>query len=138
MPDPADNLPPVTKAIPLILVVEDATDNQVLIEQVFQDVGYGFVCMPDGQKALNWLAENIPNLILLDLSLPEIDGWEVARRVKADPRTACIPIIAVTAHAMKGDREQALAAGCDDYITKPLDIDKLEAATRYWLEQRLC
>jgi len=120
---------------PLILVVEDAPDNQVLVEQVFQDSGYRVTCIQDGQAALDWLETNLPDLILLDLSLPEIDGWEVARQLKASDRTAKIPIIAVTAHAMKGDKEVAIAAGCDDYLTKPLDIDLLEASVKQWLEQ---
>ena len=126
---------PVFKSPPLILVVEDAPDNQVLVEQVFQDSGYRVTCIQDGQAALDWLETNHPDLILLDLSLPEIDGWEVARQLKASDRTAKIPIIAVTAHAMKGDKETAIAAGCDDYLTKPLDIDLLEACVKQWLEQ---
>ena len=126
---------PVFKSPPLILVVEDAPDNQVLVEQVFQDSGYRVTCIQDGQAALDWLETNDPDLILLDLSLPEIDGWEVARQLKASDRTAKIPIIAVTAHAMKGDKEVAIAAGCDDYLTKPLDIDLLEACVKQWLEQ---
>ena len=126
---------PVFKSPPLILVVEDAPDNQVLVEQVFQDSGYRVTCIQDGQAALDWLETNHPDLILLDLSLPEIDGWEVARQLKASDRTAKIPIIAVTAHAMKGDKETAIAAGCDDYLTKPLDIDLLEASVKQWLEQ---
>ncbi len=126
---------PVFKSPPLILVVEDAPDNQVLVEQVFQDSGYRVTCIQDGQAALDWMQTNHPDLILLDLSLPEIDGWEVARQLKASDRTAKIPIIAVTAHAMKGDKEVAIAAGCDDYLTKPLDIDLLEASVKQWLEQ---
>jgi CheY-like chemotaxis protein len=124
---------PVFNNQPLILVVEDAPDNQVLLEQVFQDSGYRVTCIQDGQAALNWLETNQPDLILLDLSLPEIDGWEVARQLKACDRTAKIPIVAVTAHAMKGDKESAIASGCDDYLTKPLDIDLLEACVKQWL-----
>jgi len=73
---------------------------------------------------------------LLDLSLPEIDGWEIARQLKASDRTAQIPIVAVTAHAMKGDKESAIASGCDDYLTKPLDIDLLEACVKQWLDRK--
>jgi two-component system, cell cycle response regulator DivK len=126
-------LMPAPSAKPLILVIEDASDNQVLIEQIFQDSGYVVNCVQDGVTALAWLATQLPNLILLDLSLPEIDGWEVARRLKADRRTAKIPIVAVTAHAMKGDKEAAIAAGCDDYLTKPLDIEQLENCVKRWL-----
>jgi len=128
---------PAFKHPPLILVVEDAPDNQVLVEQVFQDSGYRVTCIQDGRAALDWLETNHPDLILLDLSLPEIDGWEVARQLKASDRTAKIPIIAVTAHAMKGDKEAAIASGCDDYLTKPLDIDLLEACVKQWLEHSL-
>ncbi len=124
---------PALNSPPLILVVEDAPDNQVLVEQVFQDSGYNVICIQDGQAALDWVEKNYPDLILLDLSLPEIDGWEVARQLKASDRTAKIPIVAVTAHAMKGDREAAIASGCDDYLTKPLDIDLLEACVKQWL-----
>ncbi|MEE3719232.1 response regulator [Tumidithrix elongata RA019] len=127
---------PAPSAKPLILVVEDAPDNQVLIEQVFQDSGYAVNCVQDGVSALAWLAEQLPDLILLDLSLPKVDGWEVARRLKADQRTAAIPIVAVTAHAMKGDKETAIAAGCDDYLTKPLDIEQLEICVKRWLVER--
>ncbi|PZV14542.1 MAG: response regulator [Pseudanabaena sp.] len=126
---------PALKNPPLILVVEDAPDNQVLVEQVFQDSGYRVICIQDGQAALDWLGTNHPNLILLDLSLPEVDGWEVARQLKASDRTSKIPIIAVTAHAMKGDKESAIASGCDDYLTKPLDIDLLEACVKQWLDK---
>ena len=122
-------------APPLILVVEDAPDNQVLVEQVFQDSGYRVTCIQDGQAALDWLQVNCPDLILLDLSLPEVDGWEIARQLKASDRTFAIPIIALTAHAMKGDREAAIASGCDDYLTKPIDIDLLEASVKQWLSK---
>ncbi len=127
---------PALKSPPLILVVEDAPDNQVLVEQVFQDSGYRVTCIQDGQAALDWLETNHPDLILLDLSLPEVDGWEVARQLKASDRMSQIPIIAVTAHAMKGDKEAAIASGCDDYLTKPLDIDRLEACVKQWLDKR--
>jgi CheY-like chemotaxis protein len=127
---------PALKNQPLILVVEDAQDNQILVEEVFQDSGYQVVCIQDGKAALDWIATNHADLILLDLSLPEVDGWQVAKQLKAGDRTANIPIIAVTAHAMKGDREVAIAAGCDDYLTKPLDIDLLEACVKHWLAKQ--
>jgi two-component system, cell cycle response regulator DivK len=127
---------PALSAKTLILVIEDAPDNQVLIEQVFQDSDYAVHCIQDGVTALAWLESQLPDLILLDLSLPEVDGWEVARRLKADARTASIPIIAVTAHAMKGDKEAAIASGCNDYLTKPLDIEQLENCVKRWLLDR--
>jgi CheY-like chemotaxis protein len=120
-------------ASPSILVVEDAPDNRALIEQVFAAPEFDLTCVTNGAEALQWLVDHRPDLILLDLSLPEIDGWEVAAQLKSDGRTAGIPILAVTAHAMKGDREAALNAGCNDYLSKPLDIDLLEQRVRFWL-----
>ncbi|MBD2101890.1 response regulator [Leptolyngbya sp. FACHB-261] len=108
-------------------------DNQVLLEHVLRDAGYSVSAVDDGLSALAWVKQQTPDLILLDLSLPEIDGWEIARRLKADQDTAAIPVIAVTAHAMKGDRERALAAGCNDYISKPIDIEQLEERVAHWL-----
>jgi CheY-like chemotaxis protein len=79
----------------------------------------------NGAQALTEATEHRPDLILMDMSLPEIDGWEATRRLKANPATAAIPVIALTAHAMTSDREQALAAGCDDYDSKPVDLRRL-------------
>ncbi len=131
MPDPKST----AGGDPQILVVEDAPDNWVLVEQIFADSGYAVACVPDGAAAMAWLERNLPALILLDLSLPGLDGWEVAKRLKADPRTASVPIVALTAHAMLGDRETALAAGCNDYLTKPIDIDQLELRVKYWIDR---
>ncbi len=119
-----------------ILIVEDAMDNQVLLEHVLQEAGYAVSAVADGSEALDWVKHQTPALILLDLSLPGISGWELAQRLKADSQTASIPLIAVTAHAMKGDREAALAAGCNDYLSKPIDIDQLEERVAYWIGQR--
>ncbi|AFY71472.1 response regulator receiver protein [Thalassoporum mexicanum PCC 7367] len=119
----------------LILVVEDSHDNQALMRLILEEMGHAFVIVEDGAEAVAWLAKHIPSLILLDLSLPKIDGWQIARNLKADPATAQIPILATTAHAMQGDRERAIEAGCDDYLPKPLDLEKLEERIRYWLKQ---
>ncbi len=89
------------------------------------------MCINNGKDALAWLQKNRPDLILLDLALPEVDGWEIARQIRQSGSTT--PIIAITAHAMKGDRESALAAGCNDYIAKPIDIAKVEQQVKYWL-----
>jgi two-component system, cell cycle response regulator DivK len=123
------------KPLPLILVVEDAPDNLALIEQIFDGSDYIIHAVHDGIAAIAWLEQNLPDLILLDLSLPAMDGWEVARRLKADLRTADIPIVAITANAMLGDKEGAIAAGCNDYLPKPLDIEQLENRVKYWLSQ---
>jgi CheY-like chemotaxis protein len=87
----------------------------------------------DGAAGVAKAAAERPDLVLMDLSLPVIDGWEATRRIKADPSTASIPVIALTAHAMSGDEEKAKAAGCDDFLTKPVDEDLLFAALRRWL-----
>ena len=93
--------------------------------------GYDVALAGDGLRALEAAASDAFDLILLDMSLPELDGWEVARRLKADASTRSVPIIALTAHAMAGDRERAMEAGCDDYDSKPIDmprlLDKIEA-----------
>jgi two-component system, cell cycle response regulator DivK len=128
---------PSAKQIPTLFVVEDAPDNLALIEQIFDGLGYIIQSAQDGMAAMAWLEQNMPDLILLDLSLPAMDGWEVARRLKANDRTRNIPIVAITANAMIGDKEAAIAAGCDDYLSKPLDIEQLENRVKYWLNQDL-
>jgi two-component system, cell cycle response regulator DivK len=87
--------------------------------------GYEILCAPDGAAGIAMATAELPDLILMDLNLPEIDGWEATLRLKADPATRDIPIIALTAHAMAGDREKALATGCDEFETKPIDFDRL-------------
>ncbi|WP_019499868.1 response regulator [Pseudanabaena sp. PCC 6802] len=126
---------PSSKQLPTLLVVEDAPDNLALIEQIFDGSDYIIQSAHDGMAAMAWLEQNMPDLILLDLSLPAMDGWEVARRLKADDRTKDIPIVAITANAMLGDKEAAIAAGCDDYLPKPLDIEQLENRVTYWLSR---
>ncbi|MEI6337799.1 MAG: response regulator [Verrucomicrobiota bacterium] len=107
-----------------ILLVEDNEMNRDMLSRRLTRRGYGVVIAMDGQEGVN-LAASAPDVILMDMSLPVIDGWEATKRIKADPATAAIPVIALTAHAMSGDREQALAAGCDDYDTKPIELDRL-------------
>src|SRR5215475_2890860 len=89
--------------------------------------GYEIVSAPDGAAGIAMAAAEPPDLILMDLNLPEIDGWEATRRLKADPATRDIPVIALSAHALVGEREKALAAGCDDFDTKPIEFDRLLA-----------
>jgi CheY-like chemotaxis protein len=89
----------------------------------------------DGVAAVVIARTELPDLILMDLSLPGIDGWEAVRLVRRDPATAWIPIVAVTAHAMAGDKARALATGCDDYLSKPVDEELLQAKVREWLER---
>ena len=108
-----------------ILYIEDNPDNRLLIRRVLQAEGYEVVEAVDGQTGMQRAAEVQPDLILMDINLPEIDGYEVTARLKQLPGLSRIPIIAVTANVMKGDREKTLAAGCDGYIQKPIDIDLL-------------
>jgi CheY-like chemotaxis protein len=108
-----------------ILVVEDNRDNLTLILDLLGSLQYETLVAADGAQALKLAKETPPALILLDLSLPLMDGWEVARHLKADETLKAIPIIALTAHAMLGDREKALAAGCDDYVSKPINMRDL-------------
>jgi len=102
-----------------ILVVEDDTDNRRIVVKVLTVEGYDVVEATDGIQALARARAEHPDLILMDLALPNMDGWEATRRLKGDPDTRTIPVVALTAFAMRGDEEQARAAGCDDYVPKP-------------------
>jgi CheY-like chemotaxis protein len=108
-----------------ILLVEDNEMNRDMLSRRLTRRGYEVVIAVDGQQGVDLAASAGPDVILMDMSLPVIDGWEATRRIKADAATSAIPVIALTAHAMSGDREQALAAGCDDYDTKPIELDRL-------------
>ena len=108
-----------------ILVVDDNAVNLKLVAYLMKANGYDVHTASDAETATASIAEHRPRLILMDLQLPGIDGLELTRRLKADPATRDIIIVAVTAYAMKGDHEKALAAGCDDYVTKPIDTRKL-------------
>ena len=111
-----------------ILVVEDVALNLDLLVQLLED-DYRLVVATDGAAALELAAQARPDLILMDLSLPRMDGWEATRRLKADPTLADIPVIVLSAHAMRGDEERARESGCNDFLTKPIDetllFDKL-------------
>lgn len=107
---------------PTIALVEDNADNRLLVQAILDD-RYEVVEYETGQAALDGLAESVPDLVLLDISLPEMDGTEVLRRIRQDPRLASIPVIALTAHAMAGDRERFLGEGFDEYLTKPIVDD---------------
>jgi two-component system response regulator len=108
-----------------ILVVEDNPDNRILITDVLTSLDYDVMVAVDGAEGIATAAAELPDLILLDLSLPQMDGWTAARRIRSMPELQHIKIIALTAHAMVGDRERALAAGCDDYVSKPIDLREL-------------
>ncbi|HEX6692551.1 MAG TPA: response regulator [Burkholderiales bacterium] len=103
-----------------LLIVEDVELNRDLLVQLLED-DYRLVLAHDGQAALDKARDERPDLILMDLSLPRLDGWEATRRLKSDRALAGIPVIVLSAHAMRGDEERARAAGCDDFLTKPID-----------------
>src|SRR5262245_49027251 len=111
--------------MPRILYVEDNEDNIYMLSTRLRRRGYEVAIARDGQQALEAVAAERPALILMDLSLPVLDGWAAARRLKDAPATRDIPIIALSAHAMAGEREKALEAGCDDFDTKPIEFKRL-------------
>ena len=108
-----------------ILLVEDNEMNRDMLTRRLERKGFEIVIAVDGQVGVDMASSASPDIILMDLSLPVIDGWEATRRIKADPATQSIPVIALTAHAMAGDEQKALEAGCDDYDTKPIDLKRL-------------
>jgi CheY-like chemotaxis protein len=111
--------------MPKILLVEDNEMNRDMLSRRLQRRGYEVVLAVDGPSGLEMAQTEAPDLVLMDMSLPTLDGWEATRRLKADAATQDIPVIALTAHAMSGDREKALEAGCDDYDTKPVEFLRL-------------
>jgi len=111
--------------MPKILLVEDNEDNRDMLSRRLIRNGYDVSLANDGGAGVAQALSEVPDLILMDMSLPVLDGWEATRRVKENPATRAIPIIALTAHAMADDREKAIAAGCDDYDTKPIDLPRL-------------
>ncbi len=108
-----------------ILLVEDNEMNRDMLSRRLDRRGYEVVIALDGESGVEMAQMHLPDLVLMDMSLPVLDGWEATRRLKVDPTTKHIPIIALTAHAMSGDREKALEAGCDDYDTKPVELARL-------------
>lgn len=116
-----------------VLVVEDVDFNRDLLVQLLEDK-YQVIEAVNGQEGVELAERERPALILMDLSLPIMDGWEATKRLKANNELRSIPVIALTAHAMVGDQEKALAAGCDDYLVKPLDDDILMAKIQKYLE----
>ena len=117
-----------------VLCVEDNTVNMLLVSRIVEAEGHELIKAEDGHVALDILDNTVPDIILLDINLPGMDGLELARRFKADTRLAPIPLIATTAQVLVGDRERCLEAGCDDYLPKPLDIRKLREVLRHYLD----
>ncbi|MFL6248060.1 MAG: response regulator [Thermoanaerobaculia bacterium] len=124
-----------------ILIVEDNELNRDMLSRRLQRRGFDVLLAVDGEDGLDVARANAPDLVLMDMSLPTVDGWEATRRMKSDDVLRHIPVIALTAHAMANDRDKALAAGCDDYDTKPIELPrllaKIEALLRLHVSERL-
>src|SRR6476469_7351923 len=120
--------------MPKLLIVEDNELNRDMLSRRLIRRGYDVVLAVDGAQGVAMAGTEHPDLILLDMSLPVLDGWEVARRIKGSDATRAIPIVALTAHAMAGDEARARSAGCDDFDTKPIDIERLLGKIGSWLE----
>jgi CheY-like chemotaxis protein len=111
--------------MPKILLVEDNEMNRDMLSRRLEKRGYSMTIAVDGGQGVALAQSGLPDLILMDMSLPVLDGWEATKQLKADPATAGIPVIALTAHAMDSDRQKAIAAGCDDFDTKPVELARL-------------
>lgn len=119
-----------------ILVVDDNQDNRELVVKVLRSKNYQMIEASDGEEALKKAISESPDLILMDISIPGLDGYEVTRRLKSREEFRNVPIIALTAHVMKGDREKALSAGCEGYIAKPFSIHELPGQVERYLNER--
>ena len=113
--------------MPRILLVEDNEMNRDMLSRRLERREFEVLIAVDGREGVEKAGSELPDLVLMDMSLPEMDGWEATRQLKGDEKTSAIPVIALTAHAMAGDREKALEAGCDDYDSKPVDFKRLLA-----------
>jgi two-component system cell cycle response regulator DivK len=120
---------------PKVLVADDDADNRAIAQDALELAGYAVVTANDGEEALEKIASEKPAVILLDLSMPKVDGWEVARRVRADRDLAHIPIIAFTAHALVGEELKAKSAGCDDYLAKPCTPKAIIEKVSHWIDR---
>jgi CheY-like chemotaxis protein len=121
--------------MPTILLVEDNEMNRDMLSRRLRKRGYDVEVAVDGGTGVERTRAERPDLVLMDMSLPVLDGWEATRRLKGDPATAQIPVIALTAHAMNGDEDKARAAGCDDFDTKPVELERLLGKIRQWLPE---
>ena len=119
-----------------VLYVEDNDDNVYMLKMRLELLDFEVLAAEDGEKGCEMAVTERPDIILMDLEMPVIDGWEATRRLKGNPQTHDIPIIALTAHALAGEREKAIAAGCDEFDTKPIEFDRLVATVRRLLAQR--
>ena len=124
----------MTAAQPRILYIEDNADNRMLVRRVLEAEGYTILAAPDAHAGLRMAIVEQPDLILMDINLPEVDGYTITARIKSTPGLENIKVIALTANVMKGDREKTLAAGCDGYIQKPIDVDAFPKQIAGFLE----
>jgi two-component system cell cycle response regulator DivK len=122
--------------IATILYIEDNCENRLLVRRVLEAEGYRVIEAEDGLAGMDYVQSETPDLVLMDINLPELDGYEVTKRLKQSPAMAEVPVIAMTANVMKGDREKTIAAGCDGYIPKPIDIDSLPSQIAKFLRKK--
>jgi two-component system cell cycle response regulator DivK len=115
----------MTDSARTILYIEDNVDNRILVRRILQAEGYDVLEAGDARETLQVVQNRRPDLILVDINMPEVDGYTLTSRLKSDPNLSTVPVIAITANVMRGDRERTLAAGCDGYIQKPIDVDYL-------------
>ena len=120
-----------------ILIVEDNMDTYELVHFILEKNGFETFLAANGRDGVNAAVKQRPDLIIMDMSMPEMDGWTATSIIKKDEQTRAIPLLALTAHALPGDRQRAMDAGCDEYITKPMDLDELVEAIQYWVNKRL-
>ena len=119
-----------------ILIVEDNMDTYELVHFILEKNGFETFLAVNGRDGVNAALKQRPNLIIMDMSMPEMDGWTATALIKKNDLTSAIPLIALTAHALPGDRQRAMDAGCDEYITKPMDLDELVEAIQYWVNRQ--
>ncbi|MBI3151032.1 MAG: response regulator [Chloroflexi bacterium] len=118
-----------------ILIVEDNMDTYELVRFILEKNGYITFLAMNGRDGVNAASKQMPDLIIMDLAMPEMDGWTATRIIKNDAKTSAIPLIALTAHALPGDRQRAMDSGCDEYITKPMDLLELVESVDHWMSR---
>ncbi len=119
-----------------VLIVEDNMDTYELVHFILEKNDYETFLAMNGRDGVNAAIKQKPDLIIMDLSMPEMDGWTATGLIKRDPLTSYIPLIALTAHALPGDRQRAMDAGCDEYITKPMDLSEFVETVHYWVNKK--
>ena len=118
-----------------ILIVEDNMDTYQLVSFMLKKHGYETFLAMNGRDGVNAATKQKPDLIIMDLAMPEMDGWEATKIIKSDEKTSPIPLVALTARALPGDRQRAMDAGCDEYISKPMDLNDLVESVEYWIKK---